>query len=290
MPRTVALIALIAALGVALFWLVGGTDIVAAWAQDAQRKAQDQLAQALRALHVGSPAALLSLWGLCFAYGFLHAVGPGHGKFVIGAYGAGTDVRLSRLAGIALLAAFGQAVTAIGLVLAGAGLLGLTRAGIEDVAREWLDHAALWSILALGLWLVLRSAYAFQRLRRDAEIASHVCASCGHSHAPDPAKVAQARSWRELAALVGVISLRPCTGALFVLILTWRMGLFWQGIGGVLTMALGTAGVTMATAILAGGARRGALGLPGVAHLAPVMELAAGAVIAILALNMLKYI
>ncbi|NBB97803.1 MAG: hypothetical protein GVY34_06470 [Alphaproteobacteria bacterium] len=289
MPRAVAFAALAAALGVLLFWRLGGIELVAAWAQGAQRAAQGQLAQALRALHAGAPGALISLWGLCFAYGFLHAIGPGHGKLVIGAYGAGTDIGLSRLAGIALLAAFGQAVTAIALVGAGAGLLGLTRAGMEDVARDWMDRAAVLAVLAVGAWLVWRAGHALYRQRRHAQPVPHVCASCGHSHAPDPDKVAKARSWREVAALVGAISLRPCTGAVFVLILTWRMGLVWQGIAGVLLMALGTGLVTVAAAVLAGGARRGALDLPGLAGLAPVMEFTAGIAIVILALNMLNY-
>lgn len=296
MPRAVALIAICGALGLLVLWLTDGGAAVADWAQTAQRAAQDRMAATLRALHAGAPGALAGLWGLCFAYGFVHAIGPGHGKLVVGAYGMGTDASLARLGGIAMLGAFGQALTAILLVLGGAALLGLTRAGMEEFATMWLDRAALWAVLALGLWLVIRGVRAFYRARPAAQDhgAQDICPSCGHSHAPDPGVVARAQSWREMAAVIGAISLRPCTGALFVLLLTWRMGLVWQGVGGVLAMALGTGLVTVTAALLAGGARRGAFSVPAMARFSPVLmpafETLAGGVIVLLAMNMLNSI
>lgn len=296
MPRAVALIAICGALGLLVLWLTGGSAALADWAQTAQRTAQDRMATTLRALHAGAPGALAGLWGLCFAYGFVHAIGPGHGKLVVGAYGMGTNASLVRLGGIAMLGALGQALTAILLVLGGAALLGLTRAGMEEFAIRWLDRAALLAVLALGLWLVIRGVRAFYRSRPAAQdqSAQDICPSCGYSHAPDPVVVARAQSWREMAAVIGAISLRPCTGALFVLLLTWRMGLVWQGVGGVLAMALGTGLVTVAAALLAGGARRGAFSVPAMARfspvLVPVFEILAGGVIMLLALNMLNSI
>lgn len=274
----------------AVIWLSGGMQHIANWALDMQTSVQASMASALRALHAGTPGALLGLWGLCFAYGFAHAIGPGHGKLVLGAYGAGANVTLARLSGIGMASALGQAATAIALVYLGAWLLGLTRAEVEGASRQWLDTASLWAILLVGGWLVFRGARSVlaSQARANADPLAEVCHECGHRHAPDPAQVARAGTWPEAAALVAAIALRPCTGALFVLILTWRMNLVWQGIGAVLAMAVGTGLVTVAVAVMAGSARRSAIGFGALSRFVPVLELLAGGLIVLLALNMLN--
>jgi ABC-type nickel/cobalt efflux system permease component RcnA len=113
---------------------------------------------------------------------------------------------------------------------------------------------------------------------------------CNHAHGPTVEQVERIGGWRDGLALVTGIALRPCSGALFVLVLTWQLGIALAGVAGAFVMGLGTAMVTVAAALLAVWAREGAfagLGSGGVAKAMPLVQLAVGAVIAVAAIGLL---
>lgn len=275
------LIPLALALGaVALTWAAGGFDALARWAAEGQREVQGDMAGAIRALKAGEAGALMGLMTLSFAYGFFHAAGPGHGKALIGGYGLGRRVPAFRLSLIALAASLAQAATAILLVYGGILLLDWSRDRMEGVAERWLAPASYAAIAGIGVWLLWRG---LRGLRRDASHDhGHDHAGCGHAHGPTPDEVARASSFRDALLLVGGVAIRPCTGALFLLVICWRLGVDMAGILGTFAMALGTASVTIAVALASTGLREGTLsGLAGgtAARVLPALELAAGALI-----------
>src|SRR5215467_8350404 len=77
----------------------------------------------------------------------------------------------------------------------------------------------------------------------------------GHAHAPEPQDLA-GRHWlrRGLAAIIAV-GLRPCSGAIIVLVFAFAQGLFWIGVASTFLMGVGTAITVAAIATLAVGAR-----------------------------------
>lgn len=301
--RVLALAGLGVALVMAGLWAGGAMEPLARWVSGQQRAVQEALAQAVRALRGGQPGAWSALMAVCFAYGFFHAVGPGHGKAVIGSYGMARRVRLPVLAGLALASSLAQALVAVVLVAGGAFVLGWTRPRMEGFAETAMMPVSHALVAGLGLWLVWRGARGLAARRRmggtlgqggDHDAHDHhshdAACGCGHVHGPSVAQVAQVTRARDAALLIGAIALRPCSGALFLLILTFAMGIGWAGVAGTFAMGLGTASVTVLVAALAFWAREGAFAaLPGagLARVLPGVELVVGAVIAAVSLMLL---
>jgi len=77
----------------------------------------------------------------------------------------------------------------------------------------------------------------------------------GHSHGPEPEELAGPGGWaRGLSAIIAV-GLRPCSGAILVLVFALAQGLFWIGVASTFVMGLGTAITVAAIASFAVGAR-----------------------------------
>jgi nickel/cobalt exporter len=77
----------------------------------------------------------------------------------------------------------------------------------------------------------------------------------GHAHGPEPSELAGADGWRRGVSAVIAVGLRPCSGAIIVLIFALAQDLFWTGAAATLVMGLGTAITVAAIATLAVGAR-----------------------------------
>ena len=296
-------------LAVALLWLTGGLQAIEVWAMDGQRTFQNAMAGALRRLKAGDTGALAALLGLTFGYGFFHAAGPGHGKVLIGGYGMGSGVRLWPLIGIALASSMAQSTTAVALVYAGVGLFNWTREQMVGSVEQIMAPISYGAIGLIGLWLVWRGVRGLIRQRRAAakprlihahgltavsphpSIPTEICDTCGHSHGPTLDEVAKLRTLRDGLLLVAGVAIRPCTGALFLLILTWRMGIDGAGIAGAYAMGLGTASITVLVAIVAVMARGGVIGsasrFTAARAVVPLLELAAGSVVALVALQLI---
>lgn len=269
-----------------VLWATGRFDDLAAWIMAQQHQVQTWLAGAIRALRAGEAGALAGFLSLCFAYGMLHAAGPGHGKLVIGGYGMARRVTARRLAALSLISSMAQAAVAVAAVYAIVAALGLSRQVAGDVVNDIMAPLGSAALAALGLYLVWRGA---RRMLATAPAHDHdhgPDCDCGHAHGPSVQQVQAAGTPREVAALIAGIAMRPCTGAVFVLILTWQLGLAMAGIAGAFAMGLGTALFTAAVALASVAAREGAFGglrLGQAARILPAVEITVGLIIAITA-------
>ena len=246
------------------------------WVMAQQSALNRQMAGAVKDLKTAEPAhATLVLVMIAFAYGVLHAAGPGHGKAIISSYVLANEETVRRGIALSFLAALFQALSAI--VFVGIVKLVLQQTSWQERATEAMIETVSWALVALvGAWLLVRQARAhIPAFTGHGDSHSHsghthghapdhkhghhhekgAACSCGHSHMPDPKQLAGAWSWKKALPLALSVGIRPCSGAIILLIFAMSQGLLWAGILGTFAMALGTAITVSVLAALAVGSR-----------------------------------
>jgi nickel/cobalt transporter (NicO) family protein len=252
---------------------IGG---VAGWILAEQAKFYLQLSSLIRAAKADGSAAY-TLLGVSFLYGIFHAAGPGHGKAVISSYMIANDETWRRGVILSFASAILQACTAIAIVGIAAVALGATAHVMGNAVRviEIISYALIIMIGLRLLWVKGRSFLTLLRgERHDHHHHDHAhdhghahddhdhdhdhgeeAHAWGHAHAPEPQEL-KGPHWlrRGLAAIIAV-GLRPCSGAIIVLVFALAQGLFWIGVASTFVMGLGTAITVAIVATIAVGAR-----------------------------------
>lgn len=222
-------------------------------------------------------SAVWTLLGISFAYGIFHAAGPGHGKAVISSYLVANEETARRGIVLSFVSALLQALVAVAIVAVFAWLLSST-AKTMCSAEKAIEIASYGLIAAFGARLVWTKGGGFIRALQVKPAAAaqhhhhhddhhghehshhghdhhhdhnhdhgHVHDEhCGHSHGPTPDQLAGPGGWRRGLGTIFAVGMRPCSGAILVLVFALAQGLFWAGIAATFVMGLGTA-ITVAT-------------------------------------------
>jgi nickel/cobalt transporter (NicO) family protein len=77
----------------------------------------------------------------------------------------------------------------------------------------------------------------------------------GHAHGPEPQELGGPDGWKRGLSAVVAVGLRPCSGAIILLVFALSQGLLWAGVVAAFVMGLGTAITVAAIATLAVSAR-----------------------------------
>jgi ABC-type nickel/cobalt efflux system permease component RcnA len=230
---------------------------LAGWLLTVQAEFYRGLTQALRAARSDAGAG----WGLIalsFAYGVFHAAGPGHGKAVISAYLLANEATWRRGTVLAFAAAAVQAAVAVGVVAVATLALHLTAIEMGATVR-WIEVAAFAGIAGLGLWLTYVKGRALAAAWRGEAAACGP--GCDHTAPLDPKVLAMPGGLTRAWAAVLSVGLRPCSGALVVLVFAAANSILWLGVAATFAMALGTALTVAIIAALAVFAKKAALKL-----------------------------
>ena len=225
--------------------------------------------------------AVWTLLTISFAYGIFHAAGPGHGKAVISSYLVANQETAWRGIVLSFVSALMQALVAVVLVGICAWLLNAT-AQTMCSAEKAIEIASYGLIAAFGARLVWTKGGSFIRALQAPRAEPALAAAhqhhghhhhghdhhhdhghdhhghdhhdhghvhdehCGHTHGPTPDQLAGPGGWRRGLGAIVAVGLRPCSGAILVLVFALAQGLFWAGIVATFVMGIGTA-ITVAT-------------------------------------------
>lgn len=234
-----------------------------AWILSIQSGFYASLQASVRALKE-SGAALGSLLFVGFAYGVFHAAGPGHGKGVISAYLVADEKALRKGLFLSFAAALVQALVAIAIVGTVSLVLRATASTMNKLAMN-VELLSFIAVALLGLAITWRKSgkmLGVLALARN-PLAPAQDESCDHVHMPPPEELTRLTRWRDMAGVALAAGIRPCAGALIVLVFSLAQGLFAAGIAATFAMALGTALTTSAIAAVAVFAKTLALRLAG---------------------------
>ena len=242
---------------------VGG---IVGWILAKQSEFYREMSATIRAAK-SDGSAVWTLLSISFGYGIFHAAGPGHGKAVISSYLVANEETARRGIVLSFATAVLQALVAVALVAVLAWLLSST-ARTMCSAEKAIEIASYGLIAAFGARLVWTKGGGFMRaLQAKPEPALAVAHShhghghghdhhhghdhvhdehCGHSHGPTPDQLAGPGGWRRGLGTIFAVGMRPCSGAILVLVFSLAQGLFLAGIAATFVMGLGTA-ITVAT-------------------------------------------
>ena len=245
---------------------IGG---IVGWLMTKQSEFYREMSSTIRAAKADG-SAVWTLLAISFAYGIFHAAGPGHGKTVISSYLVANEETARRGIALSFVSALMQSLVAVLIVGIGAWLLNVTASTMCGAERV-IEIASYALIAAFGFRLVwtkgggligaLRSSYGRSEPQLAPALANAAALDlhhghhshdhvhdehCGHSHGPEPAQLAGPDGWRRGLSAVFTVGIRPCSGAILVLVFSLAQGLFWAGIAATFVMGLGTA-ITLAT-------------------------------------------
>lgn len=230
------------------------------WQKDLHRQMTQLLQQVAEQPH----QAGLSLVIFSLLYGVLHALGPGHGKVVIATFLATHPARVKTSIRLTLLASLLQGSVAIGLVTVMLVILQTSSRQLH-LSSFWLEKGSYLLVIGLGVLMGYRALRALWRALRprpaplfrafqphhqhDAQC------GCGHAHLPTPQQMQGSVSLKTQLLVVVSMGLRPCSGAIMMLLFAKVIGVYGWGVISAAVMALGTALTISAIGVLVQQAR-----------------------------------
>lgn len=220
-----------------------GVAALARLSADYQRQIQRTLSTALQDIRAGRGSlALWTLVAVCFGYGVVHTLGPGHGKAVVVAYFLDSTKPRAWIEGVFAGSWIAFTHTLAALLLAGALKLFFS-AGLFSALREVrnVEILSYTLILLIGFWRLWAGLTGRLHEHAHGDHHDHDHDHDHHDHGHHDHHRAPARRTVAGWLLLTAAGIAPCAGALIVVLLSVALGVAWAGVIGVIAIALGMA-------------------------------------------------
>jgi len=207
-----------------------------------------------------SLSATLVALAIAFVWGGFHALSPGHGKAIVGAYlvGSRSKVHHALVLGLTVTLTHTIGIFALGLLM-----LGTSQFVLTEAVFPWLNVMSGVLVMGIGLNLLIQRSRSFQVFQTSTPEPGHHhhhdhhdhdhnhshphdhSHDHGHSHLP-PGADGSPITWSSILALGISGGLLPCPSALVVLLSAIALGRIGFGLALVSAFSLGLAGVLTA--------------------------------------------
>jgi len=190
---------------------------------DTQKILREKMANQIELMQSGNDATISLFLLICFVYGILHALGPGHGKTIVAGYFLARRGRFRE--GIVLGASITLIHTFSAVILLFV-LYNLAQATVFptfELSRAGIEKASYLLIIITGILLVAISIKGFLSTRKKEE------------------KANLNASWKELLWIAFITGIVPCPAVALIVFFCLLNGLPGMALAGALVIGIGMA-------------------------------------------------
>ncbi|WP_373005044.1 DUF1007 family protein [Sulfurimonas sp.] len=194
-----------------------------------------------------NPFTYIFLLFFAYIYGVVHALGPGHGKTLVGSYFLSNDRSYSKALFISLAIGVVHTFSAFLLTLIIYFIVDTFLAKFLDESIYYTTKISALIIIAIALYLLYQKYKVYKKFKNaqplygfstDPHVPTCACSSCTvDNNSTDMALIISA----------GII---PCPGTVTIFIFSLSLGLYYAGFLSALVMSLGMSTIIFFSAIL----------------------------------------
>lgn len=215
-----------------------GSDAMWEWLVSSQKTLREKISAQAYNLKSGQTKSVWLFFLVCFIYGMIHAIGPGHGKTIVASYFIARKGKILQGVGLGTSITVIHTLSAVVLLFALYGIAKATLFPIFEASRINIEKASYALIILTGILLVAISIRETIKGRSEDESV-------------------QDASWKELLWLAFITGIVPCPAVALVVFFCLLNDLPGLAICGAAFIGIGMAVTNTAFGIGAIAIRRG---------------------------------